>query len=147
MKFKYRLFRRQNGMCFWEDRENRQQGSLHTKEKTQAVRLLNAKNESLENPFLNRQIARTYLTVVDPEIVKRDWRYCLTELIKTKQGENSRRWGVFAKDRTLKSILDRPLIETRPEHFLGVLHAGGVSTNVFLRRLHNSRWICPWRLG
>jgi hypothetical protein len=41
-------------MHFWKKRENRRQGSLHTKEKTLAARLLNAKNESLENPFLNR---------------------------------------------------------------------------------------------
>ena len=147
MKFKYRLFRRQNGMYFWEDRENRQQGSLRTKEKTQAVRLLNAKNESHENSFLNRQIARTYLAVTDPEIVKRSWRYTLTELIKTKQDENSRRWGVFAKDRALHSVLDRPLIETRPEHFLAVLQAGGVSTNVFLRRLHNFALGLGWLLA
>jgi hypothetical protein len=107
MKFKYRLFRRQNGMYFWEDRETRQQGSLRTKEKTHATRLLSAKNESHENPFLNRQIARTYLAVSDPEIVKRNWCHTLTELIKTKQGENARRWRVFAKDRALKSIWAR----------------------------------------
>jgi len=147
MKFKFRLFRRQNGMYFWEDRETRRQGSLHTKEKNQAVRLLHAKNESHENPFLNRQIARTYLAVTDPEIVKRCWRYTLTELIKTKQGENARRWGIFAKDRALKLVLDRPLIESRPEHFLAVLHAGGVSTNVFLRRLHNFALGLGWLLA
>jgi integrase len=40
-----------------------------------------------------------------------------------------------------------PLLETRPEHFLRVLEAGKVSTNVYLRRIHNfaldMTWL-PW---
>jgi hypothetical protein len=40
-----------------------------------------------------------------------------------------------------------PILETRPEHFLRVLEAGKVSTNVYLRRIHNfaldMTWL-PW---
>jgi integrase len=147
MKLRYRLFRRNNGMYFCEDRETRQQQSLRTKNKTEAVRLLNAKNEAEENPLLNRQIARAYLAAVDPEIVKRSWRYTLDELIKTKYDENARRWRIFSKDRALATILDLPLIETRAEHFLAVLNAGTVSTNVFLRRLHNFALGLGWLLA
>jgi len=147
MKLKYRLFRRSNGVYFWEDRHTHQQGSLRTKNKAEAARLLSAKNESHENPLLNREIARTYLAVTDPELVKRIWQYTLDELIKTKQDENARRWQVFARDRALAPILDLPLIETRPEHFLSVLNNGTVSTNVFLRRLHNFALGLGWLLA
>ena len=147
MKLKYRLFRRHSGIYFCEDRETGKQESLRTKHKTEAIRLLNAKNEARENPLLKRQIARAYLAVVDPEIVKRSWRYTLDELIKTKYDENARRWRVFSKDRALASMLDLPLIETRAEHFLTVLNAGTVSTNVLLRRLHNFALGLGWLLA
>src|SRR5690242_8604523 len=99
MKSNYRLFRRRNGNYFCEDRQTRRQESLRTKDKQEAMRLLNAKNEAHENPLLNRQIARAYLAAADPEIAKRNWRYALEELIKTKYGENAKRWSTFAKDR------------------------------------------------
>jgi hypothetical protein len=110
--------------CLCEDRQTHRQESLRTKDKSEAARLLNAKDEARENPLLNRQIARTYLAAVDPDIVKRCWRYTLEELIKTKFDENARRWRIFSKDRAIFPILDLPLIETRAEHFLGVLNAG-----------------------
>src|ERR1051326_5330660 len=127
MKSKYRLFCRSNGIFFCENRLTRKQESLRTRDKSEAVRLLNAKNESEENPLLNRQIARAYLAAADPEIVKRSWRYALHELIKTKDGENAKRWRTVAKDKALGKIIDLPLIETRSEQFLNVLNAGTVS--------------------
>ena len=147
MKLKYRLFRRQNGIYFCENRTTHQQQSLRTKNRAEATRLINAKNEAQENPLLNRQIAHAYLAVVDPEMIKRNWRYTLDELIKTKYDENARRWRIFAKDKALAAILDLPLIETRAEHFLAVLNAGKVSTNVFLRRLHNFALGFGWLLA
>src|SRR5436190_8671547 len=115
MKSNYRLFRRRNGIYFCEDRQTRRQESLRTRAKPDALRLLNAKNESHENPLLNRQIARAYLAAADPEIVKRSWRYALEELIKTKDGENAERWRRVTKDAALSHIFDLPLIETRAE--------------------------------
>jgi len=54
---------------------------------------------------------------------------------------------VACKDRAFDSIRHRVILETNAEHFLRVLEKGGVSTNVFLRRLHNfaldMSWL-PW---
>jgi integrase len=147
MKSNYRLFRRSNGIYFCEDRQTRRQESLRTRAKAEAARLLNARNESHENPLLNRQIARAYLAAADPEIATRSWRYALDELIKTKNGENAKRWQTVTKDRALTRVLDLPLIETRAEHFLNALNAGTVSTNVFLRRLHNFALGLGWLLA
>jgi integrase len=51
------------------------------------------------------------------------------------------------KDKAFDVIRLVPVLETRPEHFLRVLEHGKVSTNVFLRRLHNfaldMTWL-PW---
>jgi hypothetical protein len=124
-------------MYFCEDRETGAQQSLHTKDETEAVRLLNAKNEASADPSLALQIARAYLAAADPAIAKRTWRYAADELVKTKHGENAYRWQRALKDKAIVKILDLKLVQTRAEHFLAALNAGTVSTNVFLRRLHN----------
>ena len=55
----------------------------------------------------------------------------------------------MAKDRALAPLLPRIIIETPGELLLRALQAGTVSTNVFLRRLHNfcldMNWL-PWSL-
>jgi hypothetical protein len=41
------------------------------------------------------------------------------------------------EDKAFDPIRNRVLIETQPEHLLAVLRAGTVSTNAFLRKIHN----------
>jgi hypothetical protein len=67
MKHRFILFRR-GGVFYCEDTSNRKQVSLRTKDEGEAQTLLHAKNESVRQPVLNLQIARTYLTATDPEI-------------------------------------------------------------------------------
>jgi integrase len=51
------------------------------------------------------------------------------------------------QDRAFDIIRDLPILESNSAHFLKVLDAGSVATNVFLRRLHNfaldMSWL-PW---
>jgi integrase len=51
------------------------------------------------------------------------------------------------KDKSFNLIRNLPILETRPAHFLKVLETGTVSTNVYLRRIHNfaldMNWL-PW---
>lgn len=64
----------------------------------------------------------------------------MEEMIKSKRDKRAatqRRYGVAIKDKNLNVIRERPLMETRSEHFLRVLDAGKVSTNIYLRRIHN----------
>src|SRR6266446_4263259 len=147
MKARYRLFRRHNGTFFCEDRETRQQESLRTKDRAEATRLLCAKNEAHQQPGFGLHVARAYLAAADPALAKRTWRSTCAELIKSKQSENALRWQRAIKDAAFRPILDLPLIQTRPEHFLDVLHAGTVSTHVFLRRLHNYAAGFGWLLA
>jgi integrase len=146
MKLRYRLFRRANGGYFCEDRLTRAQESLRTRDRNEAHRLLHAKNEAHENPGVNLQIAKAYLAAADPQLAKRTWRYVADELVKTKQGANAYRWQTALKDQALAKILELPLVETRADHFLTALAVGTVSTNVFLRRLHNFAFGLGWLL-
>ena len=71
----------------------------------------------------------------------------MEEMVKLKQDETQRRWQVAIKDKAMDSLRNLAVIETRPEHLLRVLEAGKVSTNVYLRRIHNfaldMSWL-PW---
>jgi hypothetical protein len=55
-------------MFYWQDSKTGQQGSLGTKDKTAASKLLHAKNEAHEQPILNLALARAYATAHDPKM-------------------------------------------------------------------------------
>jgi len=139
MRKSYRMFRR--GNVYWvQNNETGKQETLRTKDRITAERLLNAKNESQRQPFINLQIARAYLFASDPQIARRTWTDVMEEMFKSKRDTRNatkRRYLVAIKDKELDSIRKLPLMETRSEHFLKVLEAGKVSTNIYLRRVHN----------
>lgn len=140
------MFRR--GNYFWaHDGLTGKQETLRTKDKTTGLRLLHAKNEAHQQPAVNLQIARAYLAASDPQIVKRTWQTAMNEIVLTKRDNTRIRWERAIKDHAFDLIRNLPILETRSEHFLKVLQEGTVSTNAFLRKLHNftldMNWL-PW---
>ncbi len=69
---------------------------------------------------------------------------CRTELGELKSGNTKKRWDVAVKNPAFESFRNLPLIKTQAEHFLEALHKGTVSTNVFLRRIHNFALDMDW---
>ena len=65
MKHQFILFQR-SGIFYCEDTGTGKQISLRTRDRDQAQRLLNAKNEALRQPAMNLQIAQVYLHHSDP---------------------------------------------------------------------------------
>jgi integrase len=147
MKQRYRLYRRQRGVFYVFDNVTGKRESLETEDEATAKRLLHAKNEAQQQPFINRQIARAYLAGGDPEVTRRTWKEVIEEIIKLKHGETQQRWVRASKDQAFDLILNLKVFETQPDHFLRVLERGRVATNVFLRRIHNFAldigWL-PW---
>jgi hypothetical protein len=147
MRKKYRLFLR--GTVFWcQNNDTGKQESLGTKERAVAERLLHAKNEAHEQPIINLQIARAYLMVGDAEAGTRSWQNVMDEIVKLKTDATLRRWETATKDRALDGLRALPLLETRAEHLLRAMEKGKVSTNIYLRRIHNfalgMNWLpCP----
>jgi integrase len=136
MRQKYRMFRR--GAVYWiQDNTTGKQESLGTKIKSEAQRLFAVRNEAHRQPIINMQIARAYLLVGDPAASKRDWQSVMEEIVKLKQKETLRRWQTAIKDKAFDAIRTLPLIETRAEHFLRAMEKGKVSSNIYLRRIHN----------
>lgn len=144
MKTRYRLFRRSNGIYFIQDNVTGKQESLRTRDKSAATRLLSARNEAHEQPAINRQIAKAYLTMSDPLAVTRDWQYVMEAMGRTKSGSTAERWNWAIRQKPFNIIRNLKLIEIQADHFLEVLKAGTVSTNVFLRRLHNYALELDW---
>ena len=148
MKQRFRLYKRKKGGRYYvHDDVTGKQDSLHTTDRATAIRLFHSRQEAEQQPAVNLQIARAYLAASDPQIATRNWQLVMDELVKLKKDQTQHRWQTAIKDKAFDLIRHLPLLETRPEHFLRVLEAGKVSTNVYLRRMHNfaldMNWL-PW---
>lgn len=151
MKNRFRLVRRgtRGGTFYFYDRKTRKRSSLGTSDPDAAAEIVAAKNNAERQPMLNLQLARAYLQGSDSTMNKRTWADALESLIQTKQGANKLRWQVFQKDKAIIPLASKIVVQTEAEAILAVLRQGTVSTNVFLRRLHNfcvdMNWL-PWPL-
>lgn len=137
MKLRYRLFLRRKSVYYAFDNTTKTFTSLKTKDKAEAARLLVALNEAGQQPAMNLSLARVYLRHSDPLVAVRTWQSVLDEIIGIKSGATQDRWKSAAKDKAFDLIRHRVLIETQAEHLLAVLRSGTVSTNAFLRKVHN----------
>jgi len=151
MNTRYRLIFRglRGGMYYCVDKTTGKRTSLNTTNEEEARQLIEAKNQAERQPTLNLHIAKAYLAGTDNGINTRTWQQAFEALTNTKQGTNKERWLRVAKDRALAPLLPKIIIETQGELLLRVLQSGTVSTNVYLRRLHNfcvdMNWL-PWPL-
>ena len=151
MKTRYRLiYRGERGRQFYcVDSETGRRFSLKTKDRDAAEQIVLAKNQSLRQPSLNLQIAKAYLAGTDNGVNTRTWRLAMDALTNTKLAANKARWLNVLKDPALATLLPQIIIETKGEALLQAMQNGTVSTNVFLRRLHNfcvdMNWL-PWPL-
>lgn len=151
MKTRYRLICRgiRGGHYYCVDTQTGKRTSLGTTNEDEARQLVEAKNNAERQPVLNLHIAKAYLAGTDNGIATRTWQQAIEALTNTKQGANQHRWRTAAKDRAFAPLLSRVIIETPAEVLLTVIKVGTVSTNVFLRRLHNFcvdlNWL-PWPL-
>ena len=119
------------------DTQTKKRTSLGTSDLKTARRIVQAKNEAEQQPALNRQLARAYLAGTDAAVSTRTWQNALEALTNMKQGANKERWQRAAKDKAFAILLPRVVVDTPSELLLKVLQTGTVSTNNFLRRLHN----------
>ena len=137
MKLRYRLFLRRGSVFYAFDNLTKKFQSLNTRDRAEASRLLVALHEASRQPAMNLSLARVYLRHSDPKVSERTWQHVFDEIIRLKSGPTQHRWQSAVKDKAFDLIRRRVLIETQAEHLLAVLNKGTVSTNAFLRKLHN----------
>jgi integrase len=130
------MFRR-NGVYYAHDNSSGKQQSLCTRDRTEAEKLLHAKNESAQTPRLNRDLGRVYMSACDPEAIKRTWSAAMEEFRTHGRASTQERYERAMRDPAFDGIRDKPIIETTAADLLTCLRSGTNSTNHILRRLHN----------
>jgi len=148
MSERYRLFQNfaRGGGFYLQDNVTRKQESLRTQDRPTAERLLNARNEAARQPAINRSIALAYLRAADVKMVTRNWQDVMSAVLEQKHGETLRRWQTAVKDHAFDCIRQRAVIETTAEDLIKLVNKGTVSTNVYMRRLHNFALDMDWLL-
>ncbi|HEY4246565.1 MAG TPA: hypothetical protein VGM64_06890 [Lacunisphaera sp.] len=88
MKTRYRLTRRGNrGDTFYcVDARTHKRTSLKTSDPKAARRIVEAKNQAEEQPALNLQLAKAYLSGTDNQVNRRTWQEAIETLTNMKQG-------------------------------------------------------------
>jgi hypothetical protein len=97
--------------------------------------------QTARHQFADRQV---YLQHSDPDYAKRTWRRVMDKLGEMKTANTLKCWNTAVKEPAFDSFRGLALIKTPAELFLEALHKGMVSTNVFLRRIHNFALDMDW---
>jgi integrase len=147
VQLKYRLYRRRNGVFYWQENDSSKQGTLRTAERREAERLLNAMNESHREPTLNLNLARAYLAAHDPKMAQRTWQAVMDEMATHGIPSTQARCARGFRSKAYHPIRNKSLVQTTGEDLLTVIHANGNCVAHYLRRLHNLAldlgWL-PW---
>ncbi len=146
MTQRYRKFKRAWGTYYAFDTATGNSVSLKTRVRTEADKKVNAMNETERVPSISLGLARVYLNATDPKLATRTWQEVMENIVAKKTEETLRRWETAIKDRNFDCIRKLCVAETRPEHFDRALADGKVSTNVYLRRIHNHALGMEWLL-
>src|ERR1039457_4896121 len=136
MKTKYTMFRR-GGVYYSQDSATGQQKSLRTRDQTEALQLINARNEAHRQPMLNLHLARAYLTASDPAFVERTWQTVMEQLQSRGKESSRERYANVFKSSAFDGLRHKKLLETTADDFFAVFKDGKVSIVCFLKRLHN----------
>jgi len=146
MTQRYRKFKRAWGMWYAFDNVTGNSVSLKTRVKAEAEQKVAAMNETERQPSINLGLAKVYLNATDPKLATRTWQEVMEHIVARKKEETKHRWETAIKDENFDCIRHLPVAETRPEHFDKALADGKVSTNVYLRRIHNHALGMEWLL-
>ena len=146
MTQRYRKFKRSWGMWYAFDNATGNSESLKTRVRSEAEQKVNAMNETERVPSISLGLAKVYLNATDPKLATRTWQEVMENIVAKKNDETRRRWDTAVKDKNFDCIRRLPVATTRPEHFDRALADGKVSTNVYLRRIHNHALGMEWLL-
>ena len=146
MNNRYWLFKR-HGVFYLQDAHTRERESLRTRNRREAERIRDARNQAAERRHLGIAMAKAYLTAHDPQIAERTWQDVLNEFCTRGKPQTQEHRRRVAARKPLNLIRSQKVLETTAKDFLSVLEKGGVMNNTFLRCVHNLAvglgWL-PW---
>jgi hypothetical protein len=131
MQDRYWLYQRENGIFYLQDKITGKQQSTRTKDDSAAKRLLAGKNQSVEQPMLNRSMAKAYLSAKSPELMERTWENVMEHYAQS---------GVEAtRERKERAFRSQPFLRLRKR--------AGNAAHHYLRRIHNYAIHLGWLLA
>jgi hypothetical protein len=136
MQDRFKLFRR-GAVFYCQDRSTGQQKSLQTRDKAEARRIIQAKNDTITQPLMNLVMARTYLAAQDPKMITRTWADVMEMFCNRGKPATRIRHERVVKTKPMLFLRDKRLIETTADDFFHALSLGTNSTVLFLQTLHN----------
>ncbi len=91
MKERLRMFKRSSGVFYWEDAVTRKQGSLQTRDRLEAVKMLQGMREALQAPDqVNLALAQLHLRAANPDLAERTWGDLLNFWVSQGQAASTR---------------------------------------------------------
>lgn len=149
MRNRYRLVRRAYGIYYSLDKQTGQKESLQTTQRYHAEKLLAAKNQSVEQPALNKGMAKVYLSAASPEFAARTWSDVMEHYVKSGVESTRERKERAFRSRPFAALKMTKLIDTEASHLLSALEhkQAGNSTHHYLRRLHNYAIYIGWLIS
>jgi len=151
MSNRYRIYIRgkNSGGKVWmiQDNQTGKRESLRTTDKNEALEMLLLRNRPYQDAGFHAQMARTHLLVSNPENAKRTWQSVMEVAAQDKTGSTKIRWERAIASKPFNHIRNQLVTESTADDFKKVLNAGGVSANMYLRRLQNYAQDMNWLLA
>jgi len=132
-----------------QDNQTGKRESLRTTNKDEALEMLRLRNHPHRDAGFHAQMARTHILVSNPQNADRTWQSVMEDVEndKSEQADST-------KDRYKRAHASKPfdnirklfVANTSADDFKKVLKAGGVSANMYLKRLHNHALGMNWLL-
>lgn len=96
--------------------------------------MIHAANKKERTPMINRQIGLIYLASTDPDVLTRTWNDVMVSYCESRKldGASLDRLQRAGRAKEVAPLLNKKIIDTKPEEFLQYLNLGGVSVNVYL---------------
>ena len=143
MQNRYTMFRR-GAVFYCEDRTTGQQKSLLTRDEDEARRLIQAKNDAVNQPLMNLVMAKTYLAAQDPKLITRTWGDVMQMFCERGKAPTRMRHERVVRTRPMQFLRSKKLVETTADDFFHALSIGTNSTLAFLQTLHNDALGMGW---
>ena len=146
MQDKFRLYRRPNGMFYAEEYHTRHRESLQTKDEARSAPP-DCRQEPSRHPARFQSGNGEGVSQGPRPAVLRAHVESVSDAVQhTYEGPTKARWEKFIRSEPMQGVLEKKLIQTTSSDFLAVLNhpEAGVSTNVFLRILHNRALDLGW---
>jgi hypothetical protein len=116
MQNRYTMFRR-GAVFYCEDRTTGQQKSLLTRDEDEARRLLQAKNDAVNQPLMNLVMAKTYLAAQDPKLITRTWADVMQVFCERGKAPTRMRHERVVRSRPMQFLKTKKLVETTADDF------------------------------